>query len=99
MSAELPAIYDQYMLYHQSFRQDFLIHCVEVVSVERTPKVLTVDEFATLWNHWAEIGTQPEWCRRFERGYRASIQPFSNSIREALIRADTQLDDQLATAA
>ena len=99
MTAELPAIYDQYVLYHQSFRQDFLIHCADVVSVERTSKVLTASEFASLWNYWGEIGTQTEWRRRFERGYSASMQPFSNAIREALIRPDTQLDDQLATAA
>jgi hypothetical protein len=27
MSTELQVIYDQYVFYHWSFRQDFLIHC------------------------------------------------------------------------
>ena len=69
------------------------------------PKVLTIDEFAKLlnqwhpWHRWHEIGTQPEWRRRFQRGSRASMQPFSNAIRDALIRPEGQVDDQLANAA
>jgi len=99
MSTELQAIYDQYVLYHQSFRQDFLINCADVVSVERSPKVLTIDEFATLWNHWQEKGTQTEWRRRFERGYLASTQSFANGIRAVLIPPIARQEDQLAKAA
>lgn len=99
MREELQKIYDQYVIYHQSFRQDFLIHCSAVVSPERTPALLTIDGFAAIWQHWHETGRQAEWRIRFERGYSRSKLPFSKSIRAALVRSDAQQDDQLATAA
>lgn len=99
MCDDLQKIYEQYVIYHQSFRQDFLIHCGAVVSPEWMPTLLTIDGFAALWQHWHENGTQADWSIRFGRGYSCSKLPFSKSIRAVLVRSDAQQDDQLASAA
>ena len=99
MRDDLQKIYDQYVVYHGDFRNDFLTHCGPSVSPSLMSRLLPIDEFAVLWRHWHEQGSQAEWRIRFEQGYEVSTQAFSECIRAALTRADMYRDEQLSEAA
>jgi hypothetical protein len=88
MNFELRMVYDQYVAYYREFQVDFEQQLGQQISERFRSPLLSVEDFAVIWERWGEQGTQTSWRDRFAQGYARHAQEFAERIKSVLTRVN-----------